>query len=70
LTGNRERVELNRAESAEDVEDGIATSLEGSRRSQELPGNEKTPCLLSRDPHRQDAIQPLIDLSSGIATVL
>jgi hypothetical protein len=61
-TGNRERVELDRPELAEDLEHGARASLERSRRREEVPGNEKTARGRSRDPHPEDASYPdLVD---------
>lgn len=54
-TGDREWVELNRAELAEDLEYGAGAALERSRRREEVPGNEKTARGLSADPHPEDA---------------
>ena len=54
-TGDRERVELDRAESAEDLEHGVGASLERSRRREEVPGDEKTARGLGGDPHAEDA---------------
>ena len=53
-TGDREGIELDRAESAEDLEHGLGTSLEGSRRREEVPGDEKTARSLSGDSHREE----------------
>jgi hypothetical protein len=54
-TGNGQRVELDRAELAEDLEHGSGPSLERPRRREKLTGNEKAPRSLSGDPHRRDA---------------
>jgi len=57
-TGNRERVELDRAELAEDLEHGVGASLERSRGREELPGNEKAARGRGGGPHREDASDP------------
>jgi len=49
--GNRDRVVLNRAESTEELEDGVGATLDGSRRREEVPGNEESARCLSGDPH-------------------
>ena len=54
-TGNRERVELDRAELAEDLEHAVEASLERARRREEVPGYEKTARGLSGDLHLEDA---------------
>jgi len=60
-TGNRERVELDRAELAEDLEHGVGASLERSRRREEVAGNEKTARGFSGDLHPEDASRPDVD---------
>ena len=56
--GNRERVELDRPELAEDLEHGVEASLERSRRREEVPGDEKTARGLGGDLHTEDANDP------------
>ena len=53
-----DRVELDRAELAEDLEHGVGASLERSRRREEVPRNEETARGLSGDPHPEDASYP------------
>ena len=55
-TGDRERIELDRAESAEDLEHGVRSSLERTRRRERVARDEKATCGLSGDPHAEDAI--------------
>ena len=50
-TGNRDRIELDRAEAAEDLEHRVRSSLERTRRRERVAGDEKATCGLSRDPH-------------------
>src|SRR4029453_14368382 len=57
-TGNRDRVELDRAELAEDLEHTGETSLDRSRRGERVPGNEKTARGLGGDVHVADASDP------------
>ena len=56
-TGNRQGVELDRAESAENLEHGVGSSVERTRRRERVARDEKATCGLSRDPHAEDAIQ-------------
>ena len=53
--GNRERVELDRAELAEDLEHGVGASLERPRRREAVPRDEKTAGGLGGDLHPADA---------------
>src|SRR5688500_15993099 len=55
-TGNRERIELDRAPSAEDTEHGVWSSLERTRWRERVARHEETTCGLSSDPHAEDAI--------------
>ena len=55
--GNRERVELDGAETAEDLEHRVRSSLERPRRSERVARDEKTTCGFSSDPHAEDAIR-------------
>ena len=55
--GNRDGVELDRAEPAEDLEHRIGASLERSRRCEEAPGNEKAARGLSGDFHGREPIR-------------
>jgi hypothetical protein len=48
-------VELDRPELPEGLEHGGGASLVRPRRRQEVPGDEKTACGLSRDLHPDDA---------------
>jgi hypothetical protein len=64
-TGNCERVELDRAERAEDLEHGVGASLERPRRREEVPGDEKTARVLGGDPHPEDASYPDADARLG-----
>src|SRR5439155_9918298 len=66
--GNRERVELDRAELAEDLEHGAGASLERPRRREEVPGDEKTARGLSGDPHPEDASYPDVDAPRALWT--
>ena len=54
-TGDRQGVELDRAESAEDLEHGLWAALERSRRREEVPGDEKAARGLGGDLHAKDA---------------
>ena len=45
------RVELDRAEPAEDLEHGVGASLERPRRREDVPGDEKAARGLSGDLH-------------------
>ena len=49
--GDREGIELDRAELAEHVAHGIEAPLERSRRREEVPGDEKAPRSFSGDLH-------------------
>ena len=64
-TGDRQRVELDRAESSEDLEHGVGPSLERSRRREEVPGDEKAARGLSGDPHAEDASYADVDSVAG-----
>jgi hypothetical protein len=57
-TGNRKRVELDRAEPPEDVEHRTGASLDGPRRREEVARDEKTARCLGGRPHRADANDP------------
>ena len=50
-TGNREGVELDRAEPTEDLEHGVGSPVERARRRESVVGDEKAPRSLSGDPH-------------------
>ena len=63
--GDRDRVELDRAEPAEDLEHGVEASLERSRRREEVPGDEKTARGLGGDPHAEDASYADVDSVAG-----
>ena len=67
--GNRDRVELDRAEPAEDLEHGIGASLERSRWCEEAPGDEKAARGLSGDLHGQESIRERRDSTRDPATV-
>ncbi len=54
-TGNRERIELDRAETTEDLEHGLRPSLERTRGSERVARDEKATCGLGGDPHAEDA---------------
>src|SRR5262249_9375317 len=56
--GDRERVELDRAEPRQDLEDGARAALERPRRREEVPRDEKPARSLSARPHREDASAP------------
>ena len=56
-SGNREGVELDRAESTEDLEHGVGASLERTRRRERVARDEKATGGLGRDPHAGDAIR-------------
>ena len=64
-TGDRQGVELDRAESSEDLEHGVEPSFERSRRREEVPGDEKAPRSLSGDPHAEDASYADVDSVAG-----
>jgi len=53
--GHRDRVELERAEPADDREHCIRAALERARRREELPGDEKAARVLFGDLHLGDA---------------
>jgi hypothetical protein len=55
--GDRDRVELDRAELAEDFEHGVEAPLERPRRREEMPGNEKTARGRGVYLHPEDATQ-------------
>ena len=56
-TGNRERIELDRPQPSEDLEHGIWSSLERTRRRERVARHEEATCGLSSDPHAEDAIR-------------
>ena len=58
-TGNGERVELDRAEPAEDLEHRIGASLDRPRGREELPRDEKAARGLGGRLHPEDASEPL-----------
>ena len=62
--GDRDRVELDRPECAEDLEHRVRATLEGSRRRQELPCHEEAPRGVGRYLHGQDAIRWAIAVST------
>ena len=51
-TGDRERIELDRAETTEDLEHRVRSSLERTRGSERVARDEKAACGLGSDPHR------------------
>jgi hypothetical protein len=51
--GDRERIELDRPELAEDLEHGVGASLERSRRRKEVPGDKEAARCLGGDPHAE-----------------
>ena len=53
--GNRERIELERAQAAEDPEHGVLSSLERTRRRERVTRHEEAACGLGGDPHAEDA---------------
>jgi len=53
--GDRERVELERAEPADDLHHRIRAAHERARGREEVPGDEKAACGLGGDLHRADA---------------
>jgi hypothetical protein len=53
--GDRERVELDRPERAEDGEHNVGASLERARRGEEVPCEEEAACALGGDLHPEDA---------------
>ena len=55
-TGNRERIELDRAPAPEDTEHGVWSSLERTRRRERVARHEEATCGLGGDPHAEDAI--------------
>src|SRR5207302_76822 len=65
-TRDRDRIELDRAEPAEDLEHGAGTALERSRWCEELAGNEKTARGLSGDPHAGDASARVVAVAFGL----
>ena len=50
-TGDRERIELNRAETAKDLEHGLGSFLERTRRTECVARDEKAARCLGTDPH-------------------
>jgi hypothetical protein len=55
--GDRERIELDRPELAEDFEHGAGASLERSRRRKEVPGDEEATRGFGTDLHGRDRIR-------------
>ena len=55
-TGNRERIELDRAETTEDLEHGLRPSLERTRGSERVARDEKATCGLGSDSHQRTLI--------------
>ena len=55
-TGDRKRIELDRARSAEDTEHGVGSSLERTRRRERVARDEEATRGLGSDPHAEDAI--------------
>jgi hypothetical protein len=53
--GNRDRVELDRPEATEDLENPVGAAVERPRWREKVAGNEKTACGLGGDPHPEDA---------------
>jgi hypothetical protein len=53
--GDRDRVHLDRPQLPEDREHCGRASLERARRREQLPGDEKTACVLLGDLHLGDA---------------
>jgi hypothetical protein len=60
--GDRERIELDRPELAEDLEHGVGAFLQRSRRRKEVPGDEEAARGLSGDPHGRTLPQEARDL--------
>jgi hypothetical protein len=56
-TGNRDWVELDRAETTEDLEHGVLSCLERARWAKRVARDEETPGGLGRDLHGEDGIQ-------------
>ena len=56
-SGDRERVVLDRAESTEDLEHGVGSSFERTRRRERVARDEKAACGFGRDSHAEDAIR-------------
>jgi hypothetical protein len=52
---DRDRVELDRAEPSEDLEDGVPTSFHRPSRREEMPGDEEPTGCLGCDLHGADA---------------
>ena len=52
-SGDREGIELDRAEPTEDLERAVRSSLERTRRRERVARDEKATCGLSGDPHRR-----------------
>ncbi len=67
-TGNRERIELDRAPAPEDTEHGVRSSLERTRRRERVARHEEATCGLSGDPHAEDAIGDSTRLTSHSVT--
>jgi hypothetical protein len=53
--GDRDRVELDRPELPEDLEHPVESSHQRPRWREGVPGDEKPPRRLSREPHLRDA---------------
>ena len=66
-TGDRERIELDRAETTEDLEHGVRSSLERPRGSERVARDEKAACGLSSDLHAAPARRRTI-VASIVAT--
>ena len=52
-TGDRQRIELDRAEPTEDLEHGVVSSLERTRGSERVARDEKATCGLGSDLHAE-----------------
>jgi hypothetical protein len=50
-TGDRDRIELDRAETAEDLQHGVRPTLERARGSERVVCDEKATRVLCTDPH-------------------
>ena len=51
--GDRKRIELDRAETTEDLEHRVGPSFERTRRTERVARDEKAACGLTGDPHRR-----------------
>ena len=65
--GDRERIELDRAEPAEDLEHGVRSTLERPRGSERVARDEKATCGLGSDLHAAPARRRTI-VASIVAT--